>query len=370
MARVAVALLLALATSSCNGDQAVDATVPPPDMTADGPLDGADAAPPTDMAAVDRGPADTTPPDRGPTDADPIDVAAPDAAPDMGPPPPYCVSGYARAEVSGNLVGDLLAEASGLAFSATRPNVLWTHTDSGGDPDLYAVDTAGNLRGTHRLPVENVDWEDIAAAACPDGSGPCLWVADVGDNLRQRDDAAVLAVPEPLVLGGEAAQVWRFPVSYPGGPMDVEALAVAPDGSAFWLFEKLDGPVARVFGSPGPLVDGEAIALEEVTRISSPGLAIENGRSITAADLHPDGTRLVLRVYTGSYEYIFAEGAGPAAGMAALSTIDYRTVSLGPLDEPQGEAITYGPDGREVWTVSEDPERLGGQPLHRYRCRD
>lgn len=338
-----------------------------------------DVGPPAD-AAPDRGPPDMAPPPRDmapppPDMAPPRDMAppAPDMAPptpDMGPPPRACGSVYAPPEVVGRLMGDTLAEVSGIAFSASRPDVLWMHTDSGGEPVLYAVDTAGNARGEVRLPVDNEDWEDLAAADCPDGSGPCLWVADVGDNRRSRDDAAVYAVPEPVVAGGEAQRVWTFPVGYPGGPVDVEALAVAPAGDRFWLFEKVDAPVARVFGHPGPLVDGEAVELEEVTRINAPGLAIENGRSITAADLHPDGTRLVLRVYTGSYEYVFAEGAGPARGIADLPFVQPRTVSIGPLSEPQGEAITYDPSGRDVWTVSEDPELRGGQPLHRYRCSD
>lgn len=373
MGRVPHALLVAaaLALSGCDDVHTADAGAPMPDGS---PLDGAPDTSP-DGRPPDGGP-DGPPPDMAPLDGPlPLDMAPseldpPDMDPDAGPPARACRSGYAANEAVGHLMGAELAEVSGIAFSATRPGVMWMHTDSGGEPLLYAVDTAGNLRGELTLRVDNIDWEDLASARCPDDSGPCLWVADVGDNFRGRDDAVVYAVPEPAALGGEAARIWRYPISYPNGPVDVEALAVAPDGSGFWLFEKVDGPIARVFAHPGPLTSGVAAELREVTRINSPGLAIENGRSITAADLHPDGTRLLLRVYTGSYEYIFADGAGPAEGIADLPFVQPRTVSLGPLAEPQGEAITYDPNGLDVWSVSEDPAREGGQPLHRYRCRD
>lgn len=342
---------------------------------------GPESGAPTFDGAIDRALADAEPPEPDAAPADlAIDAALPDLAlpdlavdaapdaeiPDAEPPAPGCPDGYARPRITGNLADEALAEVSGLAASPSRPGVLWMHTDSGGEPRLYAVDAAGALRGSVEVPVPNVDWEDLALAACPDGAGACLWIADTGDNRRARDDAVVYAVHEPVVVGGVAERVWRFPVRYPDGPVDVEALAVAPDGAAFWLFEKVDGPIARVFGHRDPLVDREPVALVETTRINSPGVAIVNGRSITGADLHPEGGRLLLRVYTGSYEYVF----GPGQGVADLPFITADTVALGPLDEPQGEAIAYDADGRAVWTVSEDPERIGGQPLHRYDCRD
>ena len=40
------------------------------------------------------------------------------------------------------------------------------------------------------------------------------------------------------------------------------------------------------------------------------------------------------------------------------------------LAAQQGEAITYGADGKSLWTVSEDPDQAPGQGIHFYPCLD
>lgn len=338
--------------AGCDGGEgAVDAGA-----VLDGAVDGAMVDGAVD-AGFDRGAADVG------VDAA-VDAQA-DAQVDAGPAATACASNYRPPQPTGEIEDEALAEVSGIAPSATRAGVLWMHTDSGGAARLYAVDTGGALRGSVRLPVENVDFEDLAAADCPDGSGPCLWLADTGDNRRERGNGWVYAIPEPVVVGGDVARLWRFGVRYPGGAVDVEALAVAADGQAFYLFEKLDGPVARVFAPAGPLVDGVVAELAEVARFDAPGIDIDNGRSITGADLHPSGERLLIRVYTGSYEYRFE----PGQGVADIAAIRPLTVAFGPLSEPQGEAIAYDADGFGVWTVSE-VSGDAAQPVNHYDCRD
>lgn len=268
--------------------------------------------------------------------------------------------------VDGAALGDDdLVETSGLVASPSRSGILWMHNDSGDTARLYAVGTDGQPRGRLTLPGEAGDWEDIAAAPCPDGSGPCLWVGDIGDNTAERDDVAILAVPEPQTDGDhQAEQVWRFPVVYPNGPRDAEALIVSPSGREFWLFEKDEDGRVRAFHNPGPLVDGMPITLTKSDKFDAPGLEIENGRMITAADLHPGGQRLLLRVYTGTYEYRFGPGQGPMD----LQDISPELVAFGPLSEPQGEAVAYDETGMGIITVSEDTGQKPGQPLHHYPC--
>jgi len=239
------------------------------------------------------------------------------------------------------------------------------HNDSGDAARLYAVDTDGRARGRLTVPGDAVDWEDLAAAPCPDGSGPCLWIGDIGDNGALREEVVILAVPEPQTDGDhQADRVWRFPVVYPNGSRDAEALVVSPAGDAFWLFEKDEDGRVSAFEHPGPLVDGARTTMNKSEKFDAPGLEIEQGRMITAADLHPGGERLLLRVYTGTYEYRFDRGQGPMD----LAEITPELVAFGPLSEPQGEAVAYDESGRGVITVSEDPQQQPGQPLHHYPC--
>ncbi|MCA9526447.1 MAG: hypothetical protein KC549_09165, partial [Myxococcales bacterium] len=281
--------------------------------------------------------------------------------------PPGCAA-YAPPETTGHLAEAGLGEVSGIAVSRQSPGVLWLHNDSGDDPVLYATGEDGAALGRLTIPEAGVlDLEDVAIARCPGVEGWCLWAADVGDNGLNRPAVAIYAVREPAVAGPfaprEAEVVQRYIVRYPdGAPHDAEALAVAPGGDRFWLFSKVEGADPHVYewatDRPGPG------ALTDLGAFTAPGVPVPMGKLVTGADLDPSGYRLALRVYTGSYEYTLP-AAGDLSDLAALSP---RTIAVGPLSEPQGEAIAYAADGLAVWTISED--QAGGQPLHRYGCRE
>ena len=106
------------------------------------------------------------------------------------------------------------------------------------------------------------------------------------------------------------------------------------------------------------------IDMELLATIQTPGVDIEMGKMITAADFHPSGRQFLLRVYTGVFEYRFDEGQG----MEDLADVAPFTVTFGPFSEPQGEALCYDESGIGLWSISEDPEGSQGQPLHRYSC--
>ncbi len=310
----------------------------------------------------------------GVTDAAPADVPGATDAPDApdAPTAPALCEGYTLPAQQIPVQQPALVETSGIVSSRAHPGVLWAHNDSGDTARVFALGEDGAALGELALPVPLVDAEDIALAACPGApaSTPwCLWVADTGNNARDRDDLALVAVPEPAVsplaaLGqATAAQAWRFPVTYPDGlAIDSEALVVA--GGQAYLFEKVDGASARVFSGALPTVDGAAIVLAEVATLASPGIAITRGRMITGADLHPLGGRVVLRVYTGIYEYRLP----PGGTLTDLPAAERREVTLGPISEGQGEAVAYDARAGALWTMSEDPDGRLAQPLHRYAC--
>jgi hypothetical protein len=82
-----------------------------------------------------------------------------------------------------------LDESSGLAFFHGR---FWTFNDSGGAPEIYAVDTAsGAVTATFRLlGATNVDWEAMAV------DSPYVYIADVGNNVNgARRDLVIYRIP-------------------------------------------------------------------------------------------------------------------------------------------------------------------------------
>jgi hypothetical protein len=252
-----------------------------------------------------------------------------------------------------------------------NPGLLWAHNDSGDGARFFGVGTDGRALGRVALTgAAATDIEDVAVALCPDEPDVCVWLADTGDNTRTRPLVELVIVPEPLAddagLVGGAVAARIIPFSYEGGPVDVEALAVAADGTRAFLLEKVDAARARVFALDAPFVDDGSMVARVVATLASPGLAVVRlGRAITAADLHPGGTRLLVRVYTGLFEYRF--GAGQSVD--DVGSLSAATLVFGPLSEPQGEAVAYDAAGTGVFSVSEDPDGLPGRVLHRYRCR-
>jgi hypothetical protein len=284
-----------------------------------------------------------------------------------------CAAAYGEPEDAGRLGDDGLVETSGVVASSVHGGVLWMHNDSGDGSVLYAMRTDGAPLGRLTIPdVTFQDVEDIATAPCPDLSGPCLYVADTGNNTGERVDQIIYAVLEPdvdvkrpLAEGAQATRVWRLPIAVPGAPADLEAMAVAADATAIFLFEKEESQPARIFTYAAPWTLDERATLVETGTFEPPGVGfIPKGRLVTGAALHPSGTRLLLRTYTGVFEYRLSDST--AAG--DIGSLVPDVVALGPLTEPQGEAVAYDGTGTGIWTISEDPAREPGQMLHHYGC--
>lgn len=300
-------------------------------------------------------------------------VACPAPTPTTTPPPPpyvlptrsLCESAWAGVPAVRGQLGDArLVEVSGVVPSPTTPDLLWVHNDSGDDAALYGIGVDGRARARIALPFAVVDLEDIAVASCPDRTGPCLYLADTGNNAGVRVDAAVFIVREPVpdddgafAADAAASLVARVDASPAAGlpaGLDVEALVVFPDASALLLFEKVDGPSARVFARRAPFAaagdDNGAFVV--VGSISTESPSIEFGRMVTGADLHPSGQALVVRTYTG----IFEHRVDDVVDLLSLGDVRLTTVTFGPFSEPQGEAIAFDAGGHIV-TISEARDR-------------
>lgn len=231
-----------------------------------------------------------------------------------------------------------LAETSGAALGAGPGEVVWTHSDSGGETALYALRPDGEVLGSVEIEgADNRDWEDLAAGPCP--AGRCLYIADVGDNEGEREEVSIYRVPEPEV-GGAPVRAERFRVRYPGGPRDAESLFVLPDGGVYLITKGRNSNVA-LYRYPLPLRADETVELERVLDFSRS--EVEIGRQLTAASATPDGRWVAVRDYQAlrihSAERLLAGDPAPAA-----------TFDLGPLDEPQGEAVVLLDNGRVVLT--------------------
>jgi hypothetical protein len=156
-----------------------------------------------------------------------------------------------------------------------------------------------------------------------------LWISDTGDNLDTRTDAALYALPEPGP-GTHTVTARRYPISYPKGRPNVEALLINPRTDAKFLVSKgLFG--GTVYALPTTLRPGRA-NVPKALDAEVPG-------TITDGTFTVDGAYAVLRNY------------------GSIFILDPKTWSVlhdedSPA-EPQGEAIAAEASGHSLLVGSE-----------------
>ena len=153
------------------------------------------------------------------------------------------------------------------------PGVVYVQNDSGDAARFFAVDAStGATLAVYSVPgAQNVDWEDLAVARDARGV-PSVWLADIGDNDAARQEVRIYRVDEPVVdraraglqLATAEPSVWRL--RYPGGPVDAEALAVAPGGAGYVVTKSFFGESA-VYAVPATADPTRVQTLRQVAEI-------------------------------------------------------------------------------------------------------
>lgn len=283
------------------------------------------------------------------------------AAPAAGP----ACEGFGPAAVVGSVADPALLEVSGLAASRAHPDVLWAHNDSGAGPLLHALGPDGAALGAYEVPgASAVDWEDLAIGPGPSDGPPVLIVGDVGDNRAQRAAVTIHRVAEPTAApdgtGGTLELLDSTVVTYPDGPVDVEALVADPDTGDVLLITKDLFGASRVLLVPADRLGApDAVLAADVGGFQVPlDLAVLGGlpgTAVTGAAAHPDGTRVLVRTYQAVL--VFERPTGEPL-WAAFEALPCRAPQA---SEPQGEAVAFTAAGDAYFTISEG----SGVPVHR-----
>jgi hypothetical protein len=234
------------------------------------------------------------------------------------------------AEVALRLEDPRILESSGLALSRRHPAVLWTHNDSGGGPELYAVGSDGRTLATLTLAgAEARDWEALAPGR-DDRGRPALLVGDIGDNQDLWPEVAVYRVTEPARLRDATVPAVRYRLRYADGPRDAEALLVDPRSNRLYVATKSsDG--GGLYRAPARLRTDQVNVLHRVARVPP---------VVTDGSFAPDGRSFVLRNYQSAYVY---------------TTPGHRVGELPLPPQYQGESLTVSPDGHSLLVGSEGP---------------
>jgi hypothetical protein len=259
-------------------------------------------------------------------------------------------------------------EASGLAPSRRAPDLVWTHNDSGGEPVLFALDSAnGARRGAVRLAgIANEDWEDLASFEL-DGKAWVL-VGDMGDNRSVRTQVVlhVVAEPDPAALkpDGElsVSPAYSIHFTYEDGPRDCESVAVDPRERAVFLLSKRDA-IPRLYRLPLAAADRDHPAVARlvgtVPHLPQPEgwqkeLRIPTGAyrgSPCAMAFSTNGTLAVVLTYGDLLLFPRAAGESWAGALAR------EPVRLPGHLMPQAEGVCFSADDRHLFVTSEQTIR-------------
>jgi hypothetical protein len=285
----------------------------------------------------------------GPASVHPPVVNAP-AGSDPQPSGPY-----GPAVKLANLADRSIKESSGIVASRRNPGLYWTHNDSGDGPFIYAFDLSGKSAGVWRVTGATADdWEDIAAGPGPVKGVNYLYVGDIGDNSKDRDEVIVYRIPEPAITPADAGTSSSDPATtepaepiylkYPDGPRNAEALLVHPQtGDLYIVTKRQDHPAGVYKVTAAALLAPQVQTMTKIAELELPSVI---PGLVTGGDIAPDGRRLILCDYFGGYEYTLT-----GAGFDTIWKEKPVVVDLGARE--QGESVGYSLDGKAVFATSE-----------------
>ena len=182
-----------------------------------------------------------------------------------------------------------IQESSGIVTSQQFEGVYWTLNDSGNPATLYATKIDGELiqeiavRGS-----ENFDWEALGI-----DSENQLWIGEIGNNSRLRQDLKVVVVAEPdPFTDTEAEVIASYPYRYPNENVDAEGLFIVGD-IPYIVSKERERAVLYRFPTLEPDVKQVLVRVGEFAE----------AKLVTGAGLSEDGTRLAVCTYDALWVY-------------------------------------------------------------------
>ncbi len=266
----------------------------------------------------------------------------------------FCQPDFEPRADKGILNTDRIREASGLAAGRVNSGILWTHNDSGDSSIVYAINTNAQLAAEFRLKgYHNTDFEDIASGPGPESGVNYLYLADIGDNNAVRKYITVLRFKEPKFQyspsGPYRSQIdvpdsIRF--KYPDGSRDAESIFIDPLTLDIYIISKREN-YARVYRAQYPYYLNETRTLDFITELPFGNEGLDNS-GVTAADISPDGSEILIKTYFKLYYFKRNEGE------SIKKALEREPAELKYIPEPQGEGLCWDHSGKGFYTISEE----------------
>ncbi len=250
---------------------------------------------------------------------------------------PYC---------SCNQLPDKVNETSGLQWIA---NGWWTHNDSQGEPEIYALDSSGcKIIKTIRFKEAiNSDWEDITV------DDKYIYVGDFGNNIGKRKDLTIYRINKDAIHSKKSTEVISEKIGFKWDDQtdfsprdrkqnfDCEAMFSA--GKKLWFFSKDWGDNQTRFYCLDSWKDGES--LKPIQKINIGGL-------VTGADYFEKEKLLALIGYDFYTPVMWLIPEFEPTHPLIRNMIRINMVTL---FGAQTEGIAFRPDGKLFFSCEETP---------------
>jgi hypothetical protein len=197
-----------------------------------------------------------------------------------------------------------------------------------------------------------LDTEDMVLS--PDGA--TIWIADTGDDgVRSATPTHRPNVALWTMKADGSTEPVIHRLSYPDGDYhDAEALLLQGNSTPLIITKELGKP-ASIYEPASALKTKNAtgVPMKKVGEITvsatttpSNTVAEIGNKTIDGAAIAPGGDKVALRTYTDALEWDVTSGD-------VLSALKQKPRTTGLPNEPFGESITYSPDGKYFYTVSD-----------------
>lgn len=261
----------------------------------------------------------------------------------------FC-SSYA---VKANQVKDKrLDEVSGIIASRINHDVYYVHNDSGGKPEIYAINNKGKVLAVlHLVGITNRDWEDIAVGPGPDGQSSYIYVGEIGDNKAQYSELLLYRFKEPELKATMKSKHNSITINdidslrfcFADGAKDCETLFIDPANADVYLVSKRELRVG-LYQIKAPLSTTEVNIAQRMLTLDFP-LAV-------AGDISFNRDLILIKTYENIYLWNIVKGESIFDAMIKpYQELPYTV-------EPQGEAICFSNSGKEYLTLSEKAPKL------------
>lgn len=266
-------------------------------------------------------------------------------------------------------------EASGLCLSTSQKERAYWVNDSGNKTEIHV----GNLNGENFQSValegfKAADTEALVCARCQDG--PCLILADIGDNRRRRKIIKLAFIQEQESWPEQVQPFKSLELTYPDGPHDAEAMFVAPNGDLViitkefqWLPPKASAAKVYSIDKQTWQAKGNGKArLKLLGELPLPLWAQDlgpMGQVVTDASYNEKRGILGLLTYTGLIEIKVDKLKDVRASASWQSEKDFSLVPLKPL--AQQETLGYTADDTVIWSTEYFPPQA---PIFSMTCQE